>query len=86
MGYQRDNRDTSGAPGGIRRRKKICAFCADKVKEIDYKEYDNLRRYVNEYGRIRPRRQTGTCAKHQRSLARAIKRARHIALLPFVAD
>ena len=87
MGYQRDNnRDNSGGPGGMRRRKKVCAFCSDKVKEIDYKEYDNLRRYVNEYGRIRPRRQTGTCAKHQRSLARAVKRARHIALLPFVAD
>lgn len=70
----------------MRRRKKICTFCADKVKEIDYKENDTLRRYVNEYGRIRPRRQTGTCAKHQRSLAQAIKRARHIALLPFVAD
>jgi small subunit ribosomal protein S18 len=70
----------------MRRRKKICAFCVDKVKEIDYKEYDNLRRYVNEYGRIRPRRQTGTCARHQRSLARAIKRARHLALLPFVSD
>ena len=84
MGYQRDNRDRQA--GGMRRRRKICAFCADKVKEIDYKESDNLRRYVNEYGRIRPRRQTGTCAKHQRSLARAVKRARHIALLPFVAE
>jgi small subunit ribosomal protein S18 len=70
----------------MRRRKKICAFCVDKVKEIDYKEYDNLRRYINEYGRIRPRRQTGTCARHQRSLARAVKRARHLALLPFVSD
>ena len=86
MGYQRDNRDGNSGPGGIRRRKKICAFCVDKVKEIDYKEYDNLRRYINEYGRIRPRRQTGTCARHQRSLARAIKRARHLALLPFVSD
>ena len=87
MGYQRDNRDSRNRhSGGMRRRKKICAFCADKVKEIDYKESDNLRRYVNEYGRMRPRRQTGTCAKHQRSLARAIKRARHIALLPFVAE
>lgn len=86
MGYQRDNRDGSSGPGNMRRRKKICAFCVDKVKEIDYKEYDNLRRYVNEYGRIRPRRQTGTCARHQRSLARAIKRARHLALLPFVSE
>lgn len=86
MGYQRDNRDGNSTPGTMRRRKKICAFCVDKVREIDYKEYDNLRRYVNEYGRIRPRRQTGTCARHQRSLARAIKRARHLALLPFVSE
>jgi small subunit ribosomal protein S18 len=49
-------------------------------------DQDNLKRYVNEFGRIRPRRQTGTCAKHQRSLAQAIKRARHIALLPFVSE
>lgn len=73
------------APRG-RRRRRICQFCVDKVKEIDYKDQDNLSRYVNEYGRIKPRRQTGTCAKHQRSLAVAVKRARHIALLPFVAD
>jgi len=55
-------------------------------KEIDYKDYETLRRYVNEYGRIKPRRQTGTCAKHQRKLAISIKRARHLALLPFVVD
>lgn len=71
---------------GGRRRRRICQFCVDKVKEIDYKAQDNLSRYVNEYGRLKPRRQTGTCAKHQRSLAVAVKRARHIALLPFVAD
>lgn len=69
-----------------RRRRRICAFCVDKVKEVDYKDYESLRRYLNEYGRIRPRRQTGTCAKHQRSLAVAIKRARHLALLPFVVE
>jgi small subunit ribosomal protein S18 len=56
------------------------------VKYIDYKQQDVLRRYVTEHGRIRPRRQTGTCAKHQRGLARAVKQARHIALLPFVED
>lgn len=67
------------------RRRRICAFCVEK-KEIDYKDYDTLRRYVTEHGRIRPRRQTGTCAKHQRLLATAIKRARHLALLPFVAE
>jgi small subunit ribosomal protein S18 len=58
----------------------------DHVDYIDYKNQENLKRYVNEFGRIRPRRQTGTCAKHQRSLAQAIKRARHIALLPFVSE
>lgn len=68
------------------RRKRPCSFCVDGVKVIDYKQHDMLSRYVNEYGRIRPRRQTGTCAKHQRTLAIAIKRARHIALLPFVDE
>ena len=72
--------------GRFRARKRICAFCVDKVKEIDYKDHETLSRYMNEFGRIRPRRQTGTCAKHQRSLAVAIKRARHLALLPFVTD
>lgn len=72
--------------GRFRRRKRICAFCVDGVDQIDYKDYDSFHRYLNEYGRIRPRRQTGTCAKHQRSLATAIKRARHLALLPFVSE
>ncbi|MCP4359883.1 MAG: 30S ribosomal protein S18 [Chloroflexi bacterium] len=67
-------------------RKKVCAFCVDRTKHIDYKQPDVLQRYMNEYGRIRPRRQTGTCAKHQRALAKAIKRSRHIALLPFVKE
>jgi small subunit ribosomal protein S18 len=67
-------------------RPKICQFCADKNIAIDYKAYDMLRRYVTEDGKIRPRRQTGTCARHQRALASAIKRARHIALLPFVGE
>lgn len=64
-------------------RPKICQFCADKNAEIDYKQADFLRRFVTEDGKIRPRRQTGTCARHQRELATAIKRARHLALLPF---
>ncbi len=68
------------------RRRRICAFCVDGVKEIDYKDHEMLSRYINEYGRIRPRRQTGTCAKHQRRLAVAIKRARHLALLPFIRE
>jgi len=64
-------------------RPKICQFCADRNMTIDYKLGDVLRRFVTEEGKIRPRRQTGTCAKHQRQLASAIKRARHIALLPY---
>jgi small subunit ribosomal protein S18 len=67
--------------GGGRRR--VCPFCADKVRTVEYKDADLLRRFVNEEGKIRPRRQTNVCAKHQRSLAQAIKRARHLALLPF---
>jgi small subunit ribosomal protein S18 len=72
--------------GGERRyfsRPKFCQFCADKNLKINYKQIDLLRRLVTEEGKIRPRRQTGTCALHQRDLANAIKRARHIALLPF---
>ncbi len=65
--------------------KRVCQFCVEKTP-IDYKQVDVLSRYVNEFGRMRPRRQTGTCARHQRHLAREIKRARHIALLPFVSD
>lgn len=64
-------------------RPKICQFCVDKNASIDYKQGDFLRRFITEDGKIRPRRQTGTCAKHQRELATAIKRARHLALLPF---
>jgi small subunit ribosomal protein S18 len=67
-------------------RRKVCQFCTNKVDTIDYKDIDLLRRYVSDRGKIRPRRQTGVCAKHQRRLAVAIKRARHVALLPFVAD
>jgi len=67
-------------------RPKICQFCADKNISIDYKNADMLRRFVTEDGKIRPRRQTGTCARHQRALAVAIKRARHIALLPFTGE
>jgi small subunit ribosomal protein S18 len=69
--------------GGGRGRSKVCNFCIDRVTQIDYKDYDMLGRYITDRGKIRPRRQTGTCAKHQRALARAIKRARHVALLPY---
>lgn len=79
-------RDFEARPGERRyfARPKICQFCADKNLHIDYKHGEMLRRFVTEEGKIRPRRQTGTCARHQRELATAIKRARHIALLPYV--
>lgn len=64
-------------------RSKVCQFCTDKNIKIDYKDANLLRRYIDDTGKIRPRRQTGTCAKHQRTIAKAIKNARHIALLPF---
>jgi len=66
-------------------RRKVCPFCRDKVKEINYKDPVQLRPFISDRGKIQPRRKTGTCAKHQRLLAVAIKRARHLALLPYVA-
>ena len=73
------------APRG-RKRRKVCAFCADKVEHIDYKDAAKLKRYLSERSKILPRRMTGTCAEHQRQLTVAIKRARHLALLPYVTD
>ena len=67
-------------------KKKVCAFCVDKVAEIDYKDIAKLRRYVSERAKILPRRISGNCALHQRQLTIAIKRARHIALLPYTSD
>lgn len=70
-----------------RRRKKVCVFCADKNNTgIDYKDVNKLKRYVSERGKILPRRITGNCAKHQRALTAAIKKARHIALMPYTAE
>lgn len=71
---------------GRRPKKKICSFCVDKVESIDYKEVGKLRRYITERGKILPRRISGNCAKHQRQMTLAIKRARAIALLPFTAE
>lgn len=78
----------SPAPSGRRfyAAPRVCLFCTDHNAVIDYKQVDLLRRFVSEDGKIRPRRQTGTCAKHQRMLAVAIKRARHLALLPFTGE
>jgi small subunit ribosomal protein S18 len=67
-------------------RRKVCFFCAEKVQKIDYKDVDALRRYLSDRGKIEPRRKTGTCARHQRRLTIALKRARHLALLPYTAE
>jgi len=69
-----------------RKRKKVCSFCVDKAGQIDYKDTAKLRRYLSDRSKILPRRMTGVCAEHQRQLTVAIKRARHIALLPYVTD
>ena len=74
-------RDRSRKP-----RRKVCAFCVDKVEHIDYKDVARLRRFITERGKILPRRISGNCAKHQRQVTVAIKRARNIALLPFTAE
>ena len=71
--------------GGMRRR-KVCQFCADKEKKIDYKDVETLKKYTTERGKILPRRISGSCAKHQREITVAIKKARHIALLPYVVE
>ena len=86
-GEERSGRSgRSGEKGGkVFFKKKVCRFCTQKLK-IDYKDADVLRRFITERGKILPRRITGTCAKHQRAVAEAIKRARIIALLPFVAE
>lgn len=82
-------RRPAGAGGGNRRRftsrRKVCAFCAEQIRIADYKDIKRLGRFVSERGKILPRRRTGICARHQRGLTTAIKRARHLALLPFVA-
>ncbi len=72
--------------GKFQPQRKFCAFCADKAESVDYKDSIKLRRYISDRGKIEPRRRTGTCAKHQRALALAIKKARHLALLPYTAS
>ncbi len=73
-------------PRNRKAKKKVCTFCVDKIEYIDYKDVARLRRYISDRAKILPRRITGTCAKHQRQLTEAIKRARHVALLPFSTD
>ena len=87
MAYSKDKNDSNFRRRSPRRRKKVCAFCAYKEHDyIDYKDVNKLKRYMSERGKILPRRITGTCAKHQRALTVAIKRARHIALMPYTLD
>ena len=82
-----DRPDRDNRRGGPRKgRRKVCAFCVDRVDYIDYKDVAKLRRFISERGKILPRRVTGTCAHHQRALTVAIKRSRHIALLPYTSD
>jgi small subunit ribosomal protein S18 len=93
-----DDRDSSAVDGDRRRggprqggrgryqRRRFCSFCVDKVENIDYKDVNTLRRFVSDQGHIDSRRRTGTCARHQRRLTLAIKRARHLALLPYTAE
>lgn len=78
---ERDNRR-----GGRKGRRKVCGFCVDKVENIDYKDIARLRRFLSERAKILPRRVTGTCAHHQRELTVAIKRSRHVALIPYSSD
>ena len=80
MANDRENRQQG------RKRRKVCQFCVDKCQDIDYKDVPKLRRYISERSKILPRRNTGVCAQHQRHLMVAIKRARQIALLPYVTD
>ena len=88
MSFEKTNKvaDAQMKRRPIRRRKKVCVFCGKENNQIDYKDVAKLRKYVSERGKILPRRITGNCAKHQRALTVAIKRARHIALMPYVQD
>ena len=86
MAYNKGDKDGARRKP-MRRRKKVCVFCADKEHEvIDYKDANKIKRYVSERGKILPRRITGNCAKHQRALTVAIKRARHLAMMPYVCE
>ncbi|MCD8156514.1 MAG: 30S ribosomal protein S18 [Clostridiales bacterium] len=87
MAYDKERKNDAPMKrrGGGRRRKKVCVFCG-KDNVIDYKDVNKLKRYVSERGKILPRRITGNCAKHQRAITVAIKRARHLALMPYIAE
>ncbi|MBO7710623.1 MAG: 30S ribosomal protein S18 [Lachnospiraceae bacterium] len=86
MAYSRERSDSPMKRRGGRRRKKVCVFCGKDMGEIDYKDTAKLKRFVSERGKILPRRITGNCSKHQRALTVAVKRARHISLMPYVQE
>ena len=85
-----NNKDNNGDeefnPKFRKMRKKVCTMCANKELVLDYKNYDQMKKFVNEKGKILPRRATGACAKHQREITTAVKRARHIAIIPYTTD
>jgi len=83
---ERAERSAPGGRGGRKGRRKVCSFCVDRIDNIDYKDAARLRRFMSERAKILPRRVTGTCARHQRVLTVAIKRSRHIALIPFESE
>ncbi len=82
----RNNNDDDSMPRQRRIKKKVCAYCADKSLVIDFKDTDKMKKFVSEKGKILPRRVTGLCAKHQREVTVAVKRARHIGLLPYTVE
>ena len=90
MAYQRsEGREDGGRArkmGGFRRRRKVCVFCGEKAKPIDYKDVATLKKYISERGKILPRRITGNCSEHQKEITVAVKRARHLAMLPYTVE
>ena len=82
----RNNQDDDFNPKFRKIRKKVCPLCGDKSFELDYKNAEQLKKFINENGKILPRRTTGACAKHQREITTAVKRARHIAIIPYTTD
>lgn len=86
MAFQKEEGARPKKMGGLRRRRKVCVFCSEKAKPIDYKDVATIKKYISERGKILPRRITGNCAEHQRDITLAVKRARHIALLPYTVE
>ena len=86
MAFQKEEGARPKKMGGFRRRRKVCVFCSEKAKPIDYKDVATIKKYISERGKNLPRRITGNCAEHQRDITLAVKRARHIALLPYTVE